>query len=655
MAKIDIRKSLEIALQHHGAGRLRDAEVLYRQILVQQPKHADATHLLGVIAHQSGRNDVAVDLIRQAITLRPNFPEAYCNLGNALNNLGQFDPAIAAFRQAIAINPNFSDAHFNLGNALSRKGRPDEAIAAYRQAIALRPNFPEAYSNFGNALKDMGKLDEAIIAHHQAVALNPNLALAQNNLGVALNSKGQLDDAIAAYRHAIRLKPDYAEAHRNLGNSLMGQGLLDEAIAACRQAITVAPDNAAIHSNLLYALHFHPAYDAKAIAEEHRAWNHRHAEPLRKSIPAYPINPAPDRQLRIGYVSPDFREHPVGRFILPLLAAHNRDRFSVFCYADMQRSDRFTELLRGYAAQWRNIAGLSDEHAAQLIREDQIDILVDLTMHMANNHMLLFARKPAPIQVTYLAYCSTTGLETMDYRLTDPHLDPPAMNDEFYTEESIRLPETYWCYYPLEDQGPEIGPLPAMMRREVTFGSQNNFCKVSVGALDVWIKLLHAIPKSRLILHAHDGSHRQRVRDLLLRRGIDADRLEFVGRVPLLDYLNLYQTIDLALDPFPYNGGTTTCDALWMGVPVVTLAAPTAVGRGGVSVLRNVGLPELIAQTPQQYLQIATDLANDPPRLAELRRTLRPRMRLSPLMNAPRFAAAVEAEYQKMWRNFIDH
>jgi predicted O-linked N-acetylglucosamine transferase (SPINDLY family) len=297
------------------------------------------------------------------------------------------------------------------------------------------------------------------------------------------------------------------------------------------------------------------------------------------------------------------------------------------------------------------MVGVTDERMAQLVREDQIDVLVDLTMHMARNRMLLFARKPAPVQVTYLAYCSTTGLETMDYRLTDPHLDPPGMNDAYYSEQSIRLPETYWCY-PLHEQSPQAGPPPAPSGGEVTFGCLNNFCKVSPAALELWIQLLRATPKSQLILHAYEGSHRQRVRDLLEHEGIDPQRLKFVGMVSLSEYFKRYEQIDVGLDPFPCNGGTTTCDALWMGVPVVTLAGRTAVGRGGVSILANVGLPELIAQTPQQYVQIATDLAGDLPRLGELRRTLRARMQASPLMDAPRFARNIEAAYRQMWRNW---
>ncbi|MGA2441807.1 MAG: tetratricopeptide repeat protein [Tepidisphaeraceae bacterium] len=682
-----VQQQLQSGLSHHQAGRLAEAEKMYRQVLVQQPDHADALHLLGVLAGQTGRLDAGTELIRQAVRLKPDYAEAYNNLGILLKGLGQFDEAIASYRQAIRLKPDYAEAHYNLGIALQNGGQLDQAIASYRQAVRLRADYAEAHSNLGNALKDngswheaiasyrqairvkpdlaeahcnlgnllkeIGQLDEAVAACRQAIRLKPDFAEAHGNLGNALRSMGQLDEAVAACRQAIRLKPEFAEAHGNLGNALWGMGQLDEAIASFRQAVRLKPDYAKAHSNLIYTLHFHPGYDARMIYEEHRRWNQQHAEPLKKFIQPHLNNRDPERALRIGYVSPDLRDHPVGRFLVSLLAAHDPDRFEVFCYSDVRHPDRLTGLLRGHARQWRNTLGLTDERAAQLIREDQIDVLVDLTMHTAENRMLLFARKPAPVQVSYLAYCSTTGLETMDYRLTDPHLDPPGMNDAYYSEKSVRLPETDWCY-PLHEQSPEVAPPPALSAGQVTFGCLNNFCKVSAQTLDLWIKLLRATPKSHLILHAKEGSHRQRVWDLLERHGIDRRRLKFVGKVPLSEYFMRYEQIDVGLDPFPYNGGTTTCDALWMGVPVVTLAGRTGVGRAGVSILANIGLPELIAQTPEQYVQIATDLAKDLPRLAELRRTLRARMQASALMDAPRFARNVETAYRQMWRNWCE-
>jgi predicted O-linked N-acetylglucosamine transferase (SPINDLY family) len=585
MAQITIQQAFDLALQHHRAGRLREAENLYKQILAHQPNHADATRLLGVIARQMGRTDIAVDLFRRAIALRPGYPEA----------------------------------HSNLGNALKDKGQLDEAIAAYRQAIALRPGYAEAHSNLGNALNDKGQLDEAIAAYQQAIALDPNLAETHSNLGNALNDKGQLDEAIAAYRQAMTLRPNYTEAH----------------------------------SNLAYTLHFHPSYDAQAIAGEHCRWKSQHAEPLRKFIQPHTNNRDPERRLRIGYVSPDFRKHPVGRFLLPLLAHHDKKQVEVFGYSQVALHDEITDRLRSYTDGWRTILGLSDAGVADVIRQDQIDILVDLAMHMANSRLLVFARKPAPVQVTYLAYCSTTGLDTIDYRLSDPYLDPPGGDESFYSEKTIRLPETYWCYESIIASS-EVGPVPALERGVITFGCLNNFCKISEPALGTWAEVLGAVPNSQLLLSAHQGSHRQRVQQRLERDGIEPSRVQFAGRMPLEKYFDLYRRIDIALDTFPYGGGTTTCDALWMGVSVVSLVGTTAVNRGGLSILSNVGVPELTARSKEEYVRLASALAADLPRLRDLRMTLRGRMEQSPLMDAPRFARHIEAAYRQMWRSWCE-
>jgi len=585
MAQITIQQAFDLALQHHRAGRLREAEDFYKQILIHQPNHADATRLLGVVARQMGRIEIAVDL----------------------------------FRRAIALRPDYAEAHNNLGNALRDKGQLDDAIAAYRQAIALRPCFAEAYSNLGNALNDKGQLDEAIAAYQQAIALDPNLAEIHSNLGNALSDNGRLDEAIAAYREAMTLRVNYTEAH----------------------------------SNLAYTLHFHPSYDAQSIAEEHRRWKSQHADPLRQFIQPHANNRDHERRLRIGYVSPDFRKHPVGRFLLPLLAHHDKKQVEVFGYSQVALEDETTERLRSYTDGWRTILGLSDAQAADLIRQDHIDILVDLTMHMANNRLLVFARKPAPVQVTYLAYCSTTGLDTIDYRLSDPYLDPPGGDESFYSEKTVRLPETYWCYESIIAP-PEFGPVPALERGVITFGCLNNFCKVSEPALKTWAEVLRAIPNSQLLLSAYQGSHRQRVQQRLERDGIEPSRVQFAGRMPLEKYFDLYRRIDIALDTFPYGGGTTTCDALWMGVPVVSLVGTTAVGRGGLSILSNVGVPELVTRSKEEYVQIAGELAKGLPRLHDLRTTLRQRMEQSPLMDAPRFARNIEAAYRRMWRSWCE-
>ncbi|MGD0140039.1 MAG: tetratricopeptide repeat protein [Tepidisphaeraceae bacterium] len=609
-------QQLESGMSHHRAGRLAEADRIYRQILAQQPNHADALHLLGTLAVQVGELDAGMELIRRAIRLKPDYAEPHSNLGIALKAKGQTDEAIASYREAIRLKPDFAAAYNNLGIALADVGQLDEAIAAYRKAIRLKPNVAEVHSNLGNALKDKGQLDEAIASYRQAIQLEPGYAEAQNNLG-ALADAGQLDEAIASQRQAISLKPDFAEAH----------------------------------GNLIFSLHHDPACDARMIFEELRRWNQRHAEPLRKFIRPHTNNRDPDRRLRIGYVSPDFRVHVVGQNLLPLLREHDHGQMEIFCYANVMRPDALTDQLRGYADVWRNIVGLSNSQAADLIRQDQIDILVDLALHTGSNRLLVFARKPAPVQVTWLGYCSSTGMDAMDYRLSDPYLDPPDTDLSLYSERTFRLPETYWCYS-VPGPTPEPSPPPAAITGYVTFGCLNSFAKASPPALDLWAEILQAMPRSRLIVHSRAGKHLDVVRERFAGKGISPDRLEFPSRRPWHEYVQTYGRIDIALDPFPWGGGITTCDALWMGVPVISLVGPTAVGRGGASILANVGAPELIARTPQQYVQIATDLAGDLTRLAELRRTLRARMQASPLMDAPRFARNVEAAYRQMWRNW---
>jgi predicted O-linked N-acetylglucosamine transferase (SPINDLY family) len=549
----------------------------------------------------------------------PGSPKVHCNLGGILKDKGLIDEAIAAYRQAIALDPNYAEAHSDLGNALSDKRQFEEAVAAYRRAIALQSDLPEVHNNLGNALTNMGLFDEAIVAFQQAITLRPGISQAHANLGNAFKGKGKLDDAIASYRQALAINPNYTEAH----------------------------------SPLVFTMHLHPAYDAQAIAEELRNWNHQHAEPLRKFIQPHSNDRSPDRRLRLGYVSPDFRDNVVGQNLLPLFQHHDRRQFDITCYAHVLSPDAITSRLQQHADCWRSIVGRSDEDVAQQIREDRIDILVDLTLHTGDNRLLVFARKPAPVQVTYLAYCSSSGMSAMDYRLSDPHFDPPGTDLSCYSEKTIRLPKTYWCYQPA---GPADEPSasPVLKNNFITFGCLNGFAKVSPPALDLWTKILLAISNSRMILHAAPGTHVQETAQRFEDAGVSKSRLTFVPWQPWSQYTQICSQIDIALDPFPYAGGITTCAMLWMGVPVVTLSGKTAVGRGGRSILSNLGLTELIASTPDQYAKIAIELAQDWHRLDDLRQGMRARMLASPLMDAGQFARDVETAYRRMWRNWCE-
>jgi protein O-GlcNAc transferase len=647
-AYAEAHNNLGIALR--SIGQSDAAAASYRQAIALNADYAEAHNNIGVILKESGRIDEAINSYQRALRLKPDLADAHYNLGVALEARGKLDEAVTCYERAIRIDPNYADAHNNLGVILKNKGRLSEAIAAFRQAIRFNPNLAHAYSNLGNALKLDGQLNEAIACYRLAIELQPNYPEAHNNLGVALKDTGRLDEAIASYRRAIRLKPDYAGAYDNLGNALKHAGQIDQAIDSYREAIRLEPDSAAAHSNLILAMHYHPAHDARIIRHELHRWNERHAEPLKTFIRPHANNRDPDRRLRIGYVSPDFRDHVVGQNLLPLFREHGRDQMEIFCYADVIREDAITGELRSNADSWRSMVGLSDSESADLIRNDQIDILVDLTLHSASSRLLIFAHKPAPIQVTYLGYCSSTGLETMDYRLSDPYLDPPDSDLSVYNERTVLLPETYWCYN-ARDSAPELSPPPTVAVGFVTFGCLNNFTKITP-SLDLWAEILRAVPRSRLIVHAHPGSHIDSVRARFAKNNVAPDRVESLPQLHWSEYMQAYNRIDISLDPFPWGGGITTCDALWMGVPVVTLAGRTAVGRGGVSILSNIGLKELIARSPDQYVQIAVELANDVSRLADLRQTLRQKMHKSPLMDAPRFARNIEAAYRQMWRSW---
>jgi predicted O-linked N-acetylglucosamine transferase (SPINDLY family) len=539
--------AFDLAHEHHRAGRLADAEAIYRQILALQPKHAEALHFLGVIAHQSGRHVLAVDLIRQA--------------------------------------------------------------------IALTPNNPAAHSNLGEAYRTMSRLDEAI----------------------------------ASYRRAIELQPDYSQTHDNLGNALRDRGQLDEAIASYRRALELEPERAGAHSNLVFALHLHPGHDGRSISEEQRRWNRRFSDPLKSYLQPHANERSPERRLRIGYVSPDFRDHAVGRCLLPLFERHDRERFEILCYSGVTRPDWVTERLRARAGKWRSTVGVPDDRLAETIREDAADILVDLSLHTAGNRLPVFARQSAPVQVAWLAYPGSTGLPGIGYRLTDACMDPPGEKPAWSSEEPVRLPGCWCCYQPA-DETPEINGLPALSARGVTFGSLNNFAKMHDGPLALWARVLEAVNGSRLLMLCPEGSARDRVRAFFDARGIAAERIELARIAPRREYLALYHQIDIGLDPFPYNGMATTCDALWMGVPVLTLPGVTPASRAGFSLLSSIGLGELAAQTEEDFVRMAVELAGDIPRLADLRATLRRRMLASPLMDAPRFAQNVEAAYRSMWR-----
>ena len=634
------------------AEKTEQASAAFERALSLRPDFAEAANNLGLVNFVRGRLGEAIALYRKSIALRADSADAHYNLAIALRSTGEVKEAIDQSRQAIACRPDFAEAHNNLGILLHDRGDLPGAIHAFGAAIAACPDCAEAHNNLGNVLRQAGRVTEAVASYKKAVTLRPQYAEAHNNLGSALQQAGRLVEAVSSYDRALELRPGLAEAHNNLGNAFKDQGELDEALACYERAVKLAPCDAAADSNRLYTLHFHPDYSPGEILREHIAWNRRHALPLSGLARPHDNVPDPNRRLRVGYVSPYFRDHCQAMFTLPLLANHDRRQVDVLCYSDVACSDAVTSRLKTVSNTWRDTVGMSDQELAEIVRRDGIDVLVDLTVHMSHNRLLAFARRPAPVQVTWLGYPGTTGLDAMDYRLSDPCLDPTDQHDDFYAEQTIRLPDSFWCYDPLAD-GPAVGRLPARENGLITFGCLNNFCKVTEPTVKLWAEVLGGLPDSRLLVLAPRGLAREHLLENLQRNGVAPTRIEFADRCPRHKYLELYQRIDIGLDTFPYNGHTTTLDALWMGVPVVTVVGRSAVGRGGWSQLSNLGLRDLAARSYRHFARVATGLAHDRDRLASLRATLRDRLVRSPLMNAPRFTRNIEAAYRQMWQAWV--
>ncbi len=571
-------------------GKLDAAVDSNRRAAQLEPELAGAHANLGQLLLQQGNFAAACESFRTLAALCPEDSRAHTLLGSALLKLQQPRDAELHFRHAQTIHPNMPRAQFNLGVALQAQSRWGEAVEAYRAAIAGSPADAEAYNNLGTALEKLRRHDDAEQQFRRAIALRPDLAAAHCNLAQVLEETGRLDEALAAAEHALELSPENALGLCNLANTLRSLGRLDEAIACYRRAIASDPTSDFLGSNLLYTLNYQPSYEPEAILAEHKAWARAHADPLTTAAPRLGNGRSPDRRLRVGYVSAQFWQHAVNFFFEPILAAHDSTAVEVFCYDNASPVDAATVRLRGLADHWREIGDADDAQAAALVRRDKIDILVDLCGHIAGNRLLTFARRPAPVQVTYLGYQNTTGMRAMDYRLTDAWADPSGTNDELYTERLVRMPRAFFCYQPSSD-APPLSPSPALANRCVTFGSFNNFDKVTPQALSLWAELLRALPRSRIVILAGvSGSLVERVHATFVEHGVAAERVTIAARRGHTEYLKLISDVDIALDPFPINGHTTTCDALWQGVPVVTLAGKTYAQRFGSSARHEPGV-----------------------------------------------------------------
>ncbi|MFZ5908182.1 MAG: tetratricopeptide repeat protein [Nitrospirota bacterium] len=579
----------------------------------------------------------------------------FFHLGVRFYQQGHYEKAIEYFRKALRLNPGLIHAYNYLGNAYQEVKQFDQAMASYARAMEMCPSDPTAFMNAGIACQNTARDDAAAVYFRKALAVAPHREQIYEYLGFTLMNQGKFEEALEVYRSLLQTNRSSVTAFIRIGSILKQQGRQDKSEEYLRAARESQPDNIVPWQSFLAGMLYNPRHDMGAVFREHVKFAEKFAEPLAPRRDVFPNNRSKTRRLKIGYVSPDFKNHSVSYFIEPVLASHTREQYEIFCFSDVCDPDEVTSRIRGYADQWRDIAGLTDAAVHRLIRNDAIDVLVDLAGHTARNRMLLFARRPAPVQVTWIGYPATTGLSAMDYRIVDDYTDPPGTTEKYYTEKLLRIPGCSLCYLP-DRESPLVGPLPARVSGHVTFGSFNHFAKVTPPVIALWAEILGAVRDSRLVLKANSLSdHRTQryVGDAFLEAGIPGTRIKLLGwETDKRRHLETYNRVDIALDTFPYHGTTTTCEALWMGVPVITLAGDLYASRTGISLLSNAGLPELVARSSEEYVGKAIHLAGDLEKLESLRRGLREMMKQSPLTDAGRLVKNLEDSYRQMWETW---
>ena len=674
----------EIARRHNERGKKQKARQLCEELVLQKPDHVEALALLGALELEAGHPAGAVERLERAAQLAPT-GDHFCNLGLAYGKLRRFGEASEALARAVQLDATRVEFIFNLGlvlldagdlkkariclqrardlepessairrnfaKVLARSGQIDEAVQEFQHALSRAPEAVEIRQELLLVLEQHERFAEAEATARQLLADSPRVGAAHAALGRALSKQAKYSEAIQCFRQALALDPTLQSVPTQLAFALGKSGQTEALLECLEQSVVAFPELSHNHGGLLYTAAFSPAYGADELLTLARGWNEHHAKPLREKRRPHPHDRSLDRRLRVGYVSPDFRNHVLRFIALPVLREHDRSRFEIVCYSNATKPDSWTQKFKQEVGEWHDVNLLSDAALAEKLRGDRIDVLVDLTMHMGGGRLRTFAEQPSPVQISWCAYPGTTGLGRTHYRITDPHLDPPGEALP-YSETSLWLPHTFWCYDPLTRE-PEVNELPSLGLEHVTFGCLNNFTKVHRGVLELWAKVLCRVPRSRLLLLAPLGWARSFSLDVLAAAGVASDRVEFIETQGQQAYLASYHRIDIALDTFPYNGHTTSLDAFWMGVPVVTLVGNTLVGRAGLCQANNLGLPELVAHDQDEFVDITLGLASDLVRLSALRSGLRQRMLDSPLMDAARFTRDLESLYQKAWQDWV--
>lgn len=635
-----------------SSGHYAEMEILAKELVTQFPAWAPGWRALGGAMKIQGKGGIAE--LRHAVELDPRDAEGHNNLGTSLHDAGHLAEAQVHLGKAVALKPDYAEAHYNLGRLLKDTGQLDAALASYRKAIKLKPTLVEAHHESGLVLQRQGHFSEALACHQRALELKPGHALALNSIGVILLNTGHPDLAEVSVRRALELKPDLAEAHNNLGNVLEAQFKSEDAIRSYRNALHFKPDDAAFYSNLLFCLSNDSEHgiDAQTLFAEHRRFGEHFERLYCAGWPQHGNSRTPERCLQIGFVSGDLRNHAVSSFIEPVLEhlAHS-PALSLHAYANVLPEDNVTRRLRAHFKHWHTIEGLTDALLAEKIQQDGIDILIDLSGHTAHNRLLTFARKPAPVQASWMGYPGTTGLSAMDYYFADRFFLPPGKFDNQFTEKIARLPASA-PFLPYRD-APPVNSLPALNNGYMTFGSFNRPNKISRPVVALWSQLLRALPESRMLLGGlpEQGKY-EKLNEWFAQEGIARERFDFHPRSGMDRYLSLYQQVDICLDSFPYTGGTTTLHALWMGVPTITLVGGTVAGRPGASILGHVGLDAFVADDAADFVRKGLSWAGNPVGLSGIRSELRERFAKSALGHPELVAAGLERALRIMWQRW---
>jgi len=648
----NIEVSLNYVKALDGSERYEQVLTETERILEQDTSNAEAWYLNG-LGHEGIGDDKAEESYRRALQSNPGCVSAANNLGALLLRRGDRDSALKVYRGAIGCSPKDGLIYRNYAKVLLEAGRYDEALESFQAAISLLPDDENIKAELAVLHQKAGDLDTAEKLFCEVVEVDVKNVIALSNLAVVLEKKGRYRQALELFERSISLQPENPALYYNYGNALHEQGRIEEALKQYEKSLDLAPEDVDVFSNYLFTQNYSTGLGALEIFQNHVRFGKVFEESGLNVCDTLKDRLSENKKLRIGYVSPDFRDHAVAYFIEPVFRGHNRGGFEVYCYYTNIAEDDVTRRLRKYDLHWRSMEREDYEKLVKKVEEDQIDILVDLTGHTGNNSLLGFIRRPAPVQVTWLGYLNTTGLASIDYRITDANANPEGCADELHTEKLIRLPGCQWCYQPPEGS-PEIGPSPCLARGYITFASFHNLSKLTDPVINVWSRVLLEIPGSKLMIIAKGLEVSPEVIvDRFKVHGIGMDRLDVRGRVSFNEYLEIHKEVDINLDAFPYTGGTTTFHSLWMGVPVLTLSSDTVVGKGGVSILRSLGLDEFIAYSENEYLDKARSLSENLQLLTEVRGGLRQRLETSDLTNEKKFCKNIENEYLKIWKAYL--